>query len=117
MSKELKVIVTERDFDSEVLTAEGLVLTGFWADWSGACHVMTPVVEAVARDLEDRVEVVLVDVDRAPALKSRYCVESVPTLLFFHRGRLVEKALGTAPRSALVERAESVLAELGAKEI
>lgn len=117
MSKELELIVTERDFDSEVLTAEGLVLAGFWADWSGACHVMTPVVEAVARNLAGRIEVVLVDVDRAPALKSRYCVESVPSLLFFHRGRLVEKAVGTVPRSALLERAELVLAELGAKEM
>lgn len=98
------------------MAARGMVLVGFWADWSGACHVMTPVVEAVARELEGRMKVVLVDIDRAPGLKTRFCVESVPALLFFHRGQLLDRVPGTIPRRTLVEKAESLLERSAAEE-
>ena len=111
MSERLPVIMDERHFETVVLADSGLVLVGFWAEWNGACHVMSPVVEAIAREFEGRIKVVLVDVDDAPRIKARYAVESVPALLFFQRGRLVEQVLGTIPRKALADRAVSLLRE------
>ena len=111
MSEQLPVILHERDFETVVLASDGLVLVGFWADWSGSCHVMAPVVEAIARELEGQLKVVLVDIDRAPRIKTRYGVESVPALLFFWRGHLVEQVLGTIPRKTLAEKAVSLLVE------
>ena len=111
MSERLPVILHERDFEAGVLADDGLVLVGFWADGSGACHVMAPVVEAIARELEDRMKVVLVDIDRASGIKTRYGVESVPALLFFRHGHLVEQVLGTIPRKTLAEKAVSLLVE------
>ena len=98
MSEQLTVIVHERQFETEVLAGDGLVLVCFWRDWSGACHLMSPVVEAIAQELEARIKVVLVDIDRAVRIKTRYGVESVPALLFFRRGQVspttVESRLG-----------------------
>ncbi len=111
MSERLPVILDERHFETVVLADNGLVLVGFWADWNGACHVMSPVVEAVARELEGRIRVFLVDVDDAPRIKARYGVESVPTLLFFQHGQLVERVQGTIPRKTLAEKAVSLLGE------
>ncbi len=111
MSEQLPVILHERDFETVVLAGDSLVLVGLWADWSGACHVMTPVVEAIARELEGRMKVVLVDIDQAPRIKTRYGVESVPALLFFQRGRLVDQVLGTIHRKTLAEKAVSLLVE------
>lgn len=110
MSQRPSAIESERDFEAAVLASPGLVLAVFWADWSGTCHLMMPVVEAVARELAGRVEVVLVDADRVPGLKSRYAVECVPAFLFFLGGRLVERIFGTIPRKTLVEKAGSLLA-------
>ena len=109
LGEQLYVIVSASAFEAEVLKASGVVLVGFWADWSGACHVMAPVVEALARRLEGRMRVLLLDIDRLPGLKRRYGVESVPTLLFFREGQPVERVVGTARREALAEKAESVL--------
>ncbi len=111
MSQGLPVILDERHFETVVLAGDGLVLVGFWADWSGACHVMAPVVEAIARELGNRMKVVLVDIDRASWTKTRYGVESVPALLFFRHGQLVEQVLGTIPKKTLAEKAVSLLVE------
>ena len=111
MSERLPVIVDERQFETEVLASDGLVLVGFWADWSGACHVMAPVVEAIARELDGQITVVLLDIDRASGIKTRYGVQSVPALLFFRRGELVEQVLGTIPKKTLAEKAVSLLGE------
>lgn len=116
MSERLSEIVDEREFELEVLNAKELVLVGFCADWSGCWHVMSPVVEAIAREFEGRMKVVLVDTDRAPGLKERYGVESIPALLFFRRGQLVEVVVGTIPRRALAAKAESLLEDRPAPE-
>ncbi len=111
MSHRPPQILHERRFETVVLAGDSLVLVGFWADWSGACHLMAPVVEAIAREMEGRMNVVLVDVDRAPRIKARYGVESVPTLLFFRHGQLMEQIVGTIPRKTLSEKALSLLVE------
>ena len=111
VSERLPVIVREPQFETEVLGGDGLVLVSFWADWSGACHIMTPVVEAVACELEGRIKVVRVDIDRASRIKARYGVESVPALLFFRRGQLLEQVQGTIPKRGLTEKAMSLLGE------
>ncbi len=116
MSERLPVIVHERQFETEVLACDGLVLVGFWADWSGACHVMAPVVEGIARELDGRITVVLLDIDRASGIKTRYGVESVPALLFFRHGQLVDQVLGTIPKRTLAEKAVSLLAERGEED-
>ena len=105
------VIEHEVQFDTEVLGADGLVLVGLCADWSGACHIMAPVLDDIARELKGRATVVLVDIDCASWIKKRYGVESVPALLYFRHGRLEDQILGTVPKKKLAEKAVSLLEE------
>lgn len=82
------VEVNERDFETEVLRADGLVLVDFYAPWCGPCKMLAPLLEQLAPQYAGRVRFVKVNVDEAPRLAMRYEITGVPTLMLF-RGRLI----------------------------
>ena len=84
--------------------AQGLALVDFTADWCPPCRVLAPHVEAIAREFAGSVEVVKVNVDDQPALASRFGVRSMPTLLFFRAGEVVDRIIGAVPAAQLRAR-------------
>lgn len=88
------------DFDRAVASS-GLVLVDLWAPWCGPCRMVAPVLEQIAGERAGRVKVVKVNVDESPGISARYDVRSIPTMLLFHRGRLVDQQVGALPHHAI----------------
>ena len=96
-------IATNTSFD-ELLLSEKLVIVDFWATWCGPCRMLSPLLDEVEAEMEDQVEVVKVNVDDADEIAMRYRIMSIPTLLFFKNGQMVDRSVGAMPKSALVDK-------------
>ena len=92
----------ERNFNQEVLNSKEPVLVDFYAEWCGPCRMMGPVVEQLADRYEGRAKVGKVNVDEQPDLAAQFGVMSIPTLLVFQNGRLVNQAVGARPKSGVL---------------
>lgn len=93
--------VNESEFDREVLQDSGTVLVDFWATWCGPCRMLSPIVDEVAEERTD-VKVGKVNVDEQPELASQFGVMSIPTLLVFRDGKLVNQAVGARPKAGVL---------------
>jgi thioredoxin 1 len=93
--------LTDENFESEVLKSEVPTLVDFWAVWCGPCKQIAPTVEALANDYKGRVKVAKMDVDHHQVVPQSYGVRSIPTLLIFKSGKVVEQLVGAMPRSKL----------------
>jgi thioredoxin 1 len=100
MSENVRVL-TDENWETEVIRASGPVLVDFWASWCPPCRLLAPEVDAVAGTLASRVTVGKLDVDANPLAASRYGVRSIPTLLLFEGGREVGRRVGFANRQEL----------------
>lgn len=93
--------VAESSFREEVLNAAGVVLVDFWAPWCGPCRMVGPVLEAIAQEKGEKVKVVKVNVDENPGLASNYGVMSIPTMIIFKDGQLVDQFVGALPKPVI----------------
>ena len=100
--------VTSSEFNDKVLTSDIPVLVDFWAEWCGPCKAIGPSVEQLAAEYSGRAKVLKVDVDHEGELATRYGVMSIPALLVFKDGKVVDSMVGAAPKAqiaALIDRA------------
>ena len=93
--------VTDNNFEESVLKSTQPVLVDFWAEWCGPCRMIAPTVEALAADYDGRVTVGKMNVDANPATPGQYGVRSIPTLLLFKDGQVVESVVGLADKAKL----------------
>ncbi len=98
------ITLNEDNFKSEVLEGAEPVLVDFWASWCGPCHVIAPVIEELAVEFEGRAKVGKVDVDQNANLARQYGIRSIPTLLFFKDGRVVDQAVGMVTKKVLASQ-------------
>lgn len=103
------VTITDDNFQAEVLQSETPVLVDFWAVWCGPCRIIAPVIEELASEFEGRAKIAKMDVDHNPQIPSALGIRSIPTLLFFKDGQVVDQLVGAAPKKALAERLESLI--------
>jgi thioredoxin 1 len=94
----------ETSFDEIVLQSKEPVLVDFWAEWCPPCKAIGPVIDDLAAEYEGRAAVGKVDVDKNPALASRFSIASIPALLFFKDGKVVDQVQGAVPKSELTKR-------------
>ncbi|GGH83715.1 thioredoxin 1 [Pullulanibacillus pueri] len=93
--------VTDQNFSEE--TSNGLVLADFWATWCGPCKMIAPVLEEIDGEMSDKVKIVKLDVDDNQETAGKFGVMSIPTLLLFKDGEVVDKVVGYQPKEALEE--------------
>jgi thioredoxin len=102
------IALDETHFD-EAVVAHPAMIVDFWAAWCGPCRALAPVLEEVARDQAGRVVVGKVNVDEEPALAARFGIRSIPSLLFFKDGKVVDTVVGAVPRAEITKRLDSLL--------
>jgi len=99
------VVITDQTFDSEVLQARGQpVLVDCWAPWCGPCRIIGPVLDELAAESQGRYRIAKLNVDENPQTSARYRIASIPTLLIFKNGQLVDRLVGVQPKQSIAER-------------
>lgn len=101
--------IGDANFAEEVLKANTPVVVDFWAAWCGPCRMMAPVLEEVAREMEGKVKIVKVNVDKNRTTAGNYKIMSIPTLMFFKGGEPVDTQVGFVPKEQLVKKIEGIL--------
>jgi len=93
--------VSDQDFETTVLQSDKPSFVDFWAPWCGPCRVIGPVVEELAPLYEGKINITKMNVDENPGVAQKYQVTSIPTLMIFKNGQVVDRALGALPKSEL----------------
>jgi thioredoxin 1 len=98
------VEITDANFQNEVLNSDKPVLVDFWAVWCAPCKMVAPVVEELAKEYDGKLKVGKLDVDNNPEISMKYGIRSIPTLMVFKGGKVVEQIIGAVPKRNLVEK-------------
>ena len=101
-------VATNNNF-TELLQDSKLVIVDFWATWCGPCRMLSPILDEVEEEMAGQISVVKVNVDDADEIAAKYRIMSIPTLLFFKNGQLVDKTVGAMPKAVLVEKIKANL--------
>ena len=107
MSKPLEI--TDDNFN-DIMSTDQPVLVDFWAEWCGPCKMIGPVVEELASDFDGKAVVGKVDVDANPEVSAKFGIRSIPTLLVFKNGEIVDKQIGAVPKAVLSDKLSAQLA-------
>ena len=96
-----EIIISESNFEQEVLKAERPVLVDFWATWCGPCRMLAPTIAKIAEEQEGKVKVCKLDVDECPTLAARFGISSIPTLMVFENGQVKASSVGVQSKSQI----------------
>jgi thioredoxin 1 len=100
------IILNDANFDATI-NSDKPVLVDFWAEWCGPCKMIGPVVEELANDYDGKAVIGKLNVDENPNVTARFGIRSIPTLLVFKGGQIVDKQVGAVPKSVLAQKLEA----------
>lgn len=101
--------ISEDLFDNEVIKSSHPVLVDFWAPWCGPCRMMPPLLEKIGNQYQDKLKIVKLNIDENPDVATKYNISSIPTLLLFKDGQIVEQIIGVKPLDELKKIIDEVL--------
>ncbi len=96
------VNVTSANFEQEVINSKGIVLVDFWATWCPPCRMIAPVLESIAREKAGEIKIVKVNTDQEQLLSRKYQISSIPTLILFNNGKVINRTAGAIPKAQLL---------------
>ena len=99
MTSDKVITLTKENFDSEVLNSEIPVMVDFWAQWCGPCRAVAPIIDEIAEEYDGKIRVGKLNVDEEGEIAARFRIMSIPTILLFKDGKVVEKIVGSRPKS------------------
>lgn len=103
------IILSDSNFDQEVLNADKPVLVDFWAEWCGPCKMVSPAVEQIAEELKDHLKVGKLNVDENPKSTQKYQIFSIPSLKIFRQGKVIGEIVGAAPKPVIEQKVKSII--------
>ena len=106
---EFTIDVNEENFDSVVINSDKPVLVDFWAEWCGPCKMLTPTIEALAEEYKDTSSIVKINVDDSPAIATKYGIRSIPSILLFNNGDVVEQRVGAVSKDELAGMLDKII--------
>lgn len=101
--------ITADRFEEEVIKSDILVVVDFWAEWCGPCKALGPTIDAIAQEYEGKAKIFKLDVQNEAAVASKYGVSSIPTLLIFKGGEVVDRLVGLQPKPNITSRIDALL--------
>jgi thioredoxin len=102
--------VTDATFDVDVLKSDKPVIVDYWAEWCGPCRMVAPVLEEIAQEHGDKINVVKLNIDENPEVSQRYGILQIPTMNVFSGGEVVKQIIGAKPKAALLRELSEYLA-------
>lgn len=103
------VVVTDKNFDVEIIKSELPVLVDFWAAWCGPCKMIGPIIDEISAESQGKLKVAKINVDEAQDLASKFNVMSIPTLLLFKGGKVVEQLVGAMSKDQILSKVNAKL--------
>ena len=97
----MEIVLTNANYENEVVNSEIPVLVDFWATWCGPCRMIAPIIEEISEEYQGKLKVCKVNVDEEEELAIKFGITSIPTLLLFKGGKVVKKTLGYMPKDAV----------------
>lgn len=101
--------ITTDNFQQEVLDSKKVALVDFWAEWCGPCRMIGPIVEEIAQEYADKALVAKCNVDDDGAVANQFGIRSIPTILFFKNGEVVDRVVGAVPKAVIKQKLDSLL--------
>jgi thioredoxin 1 len=103
------VVISDGTFDAEVIKSDVPVMVDFWAPWCGPCKMVAPILEEIASEYDGRIKIAKMDVDQNPEIARQYRIMSIPSLLIFKEGKLVDQVVGALPKAQLLDHVAKII--------
>ncbi|MFN3976417.1 MAG: thioredoxin [Aquificaceae bacterium] len=103
------IVLTEANWQAEVINSDKPVLVDFWAPWCGPCRIIAPIIEEIAMEMGDVVKVGKLNTDENPNIAMRYGIRAIPTIMLFKGGEVVDTRIGVQPKEAIKQMINSHL--------
>jgi len=105
----MAVEITDANFEEVVLKSDKPVVIDFWAAWCGPCRMVSPIIDELSGEYEDKAVIGKLDVDQNPEVSMKYGVRNIPTVLFMKNGEVMDKQVGAAPKKVYADKLEAQL--------
>ncbi|NTV06516.1 MAG: thioredoxin [Chlorobiaceae bacterium] len=102
--------VTDLNFKSEILDSDKVALVDFWATWCGPCMMLGPVIDELAADYEGKAVIAKLNVDENPNIAAQYGIRSIPSMLIFKNGQVVDQMVGSMPKNTIAKKIDEYIA-------